>query len=232
MVRCEGPGSSEAESGGTVPTSVRRKTRLTTAPTTGSGVVFGDDHDLPLNKLNSDLRVNFLMHSEYASDGTLHNDGHGKQNLSVVFAMLMMLAFLVDQPQQHSCPLFQANLKNAGSRRLLWERLRSHSCHFVFQSMRELLEAMLHDRVKEMPCRRGIPVTGCVPVIRPGVSRATEHPPHRELLLPSRRGGRRQNLSTTHARFLRVARQAAAYRAGASGCRLESLWPINSRRFS
>ena len=29
-----------------------------------------------------------------------HNFGHGQQNLSVVFAMLMMLAFLVDQTQQ------------------------------------------------------------------------------------------------------------------------------------
>ena len=29
-----------------------------------------------------------------------HNYGHGKQNLSTVLAMLMMLAFLVDQTQQ------------------------------------------------------------------------------------------------------------------------------------
>ena len=33
-------------------------------------------------------------------DNFEHNDGHGEQNLSVVFAMLMMLAFLVDQTQQ------------------------------------------------------------------------------------------------------------------------------------
>ena len=33
-----------------------------------------------------------------------HNYGHGEQNLSVVFAMLMMLAFLVDQAQQLCCP--------------------------------------------------------------------------------------------------------------------------------
>jgi len=35
-----------------------------------------------------------------------HNYGHGKENLSVVFAMLMMLAFLVDQAQQLACQLF------------------------------------------------------------------------------------------------------------------------------
>src|SRR5208337_2473210 len=37
-----------------------------------------------------------------------HNYGHGEQNLSVVLALLMMLAFLVDQVQQLCCPLFQA----------------------------------------------------------------------------------------------------------------------------
>lgn len=37
-----------------------------------------------------------------------HNFGHGKQNLSVVLAMLMMLAFLIDQTQQLCCPVFRA----------------------------------------------------------------------------------------------------------------------------
>src|SRR5712692_8494527 len=37
-----------------------------------------------------------------------HNYGHGEQHLSVVFALLMMLAFLVDQAQQLCCALFQA----------------------------------------------------------------------------------------------------------------------------
>ena len=36
-----------------------------------------------------------------------HNYGHGTQNLSVVFALLMMLAFLVDQTQQLCCALFR-----------------------------------------------------------------------------------------------------------------------------
>jgi len=34
-----------------------------------------------------------------------HNFGHGEKNLSVVFAVLMMLAFLVDQVQQLACEL-------------------------------------------------------------------------------------------------------------------------------
>ena len=80
-----------------------------------------------------------------------HNFGHGNHNLSVVFAMLMMLAFLVDQVQQHSCPLFRAVLNKVGSKRTLWERIRSHYWHFIFKSMRQLYEVILYDLAKEMP---------------------------------------------------------------------------------
>jgi hypothetical protein len=54
-----------------------------------------------------------------------HNFGHGDKNLSVVFASLMMLAFLVDQAQQLACDLFQAVLKKEGSRIRLWEHMRA-----------------------------------------------------------------------------------------------------------
>ncbi len=80
-----------------------------------------------------------------------HNYGHGVQNLSVVFAMLMMLAFLVDQTQQLSCPLFRAVWKKLGSKRSLWEKLRSHFYHFTFRSMQQLYEAILYDLAKEVP---------------------------------------------------------------------------------
>jgi hypothetical protein len=80
-----------------------------------------------------------------------HNYGHGKLNLSVVFAMLMMLAFLVDQVQQLCCPLFQAVAKKLGSKRALWDNLRSHFRHFIFQSMKHLYEVILHDLAKELP---------------------------------------------------------------------------------
>jgi hypothetical protein len=80
-----------------------------------------------------------------------HNYGHGEQNLSVVFAMLMMLAFLVDQTQQLCCGLFRAVWKKLGSKRALWEKLRSHFYHFTFRSMRQLYEAMLYDLAKEVP---------------------------------------------------------------------------------
>jgi hypothetical protein len=154
-------------------------------------------HDLPLNKSNPDIRVNFLQYSEYGPDGhrlkhftwvtdltitqdnakhlarggrarwkvenetfnTLknqgyqfeHNFGHGKLNLSVVFAMLMMLAFLVDQTQELCCPLFQAVHQKLGSRRSLWDHLRSHFRHCRVDSMQQLQEAILYDLAKEMP---------------------------------------------------------------------------------
>jgi hypothetical protein len=46
--------------------------------------------------------------------------GHGEQNLSVVLAFLMLLAFLVDQTQQLCCPLFQAAWHKLGTKRHLW----------------------------------------------------------------------------------------------------------------
>ena len=154
-------------------------------------------HDLPLNKSNADLLVNFLQYTEVAADGSIrkrfswvtdltitrenarhlvrggrarwkienetfntlknqgyhfeHNYEHGEKNLSVVFAMLMMLAFLVDQTQELCCPLFQGVHKKLVSRRSLWDHLRSHFRHCLCESMQQLLEAILYDLAKEMP---------------------------------------------------------------------------------
>ena len=54
-----------------------------------------------------------------------HNFGHGYQHLSTVFAQLMLLAFLLDQVQQHCCGLFQQALAKQGYKRYFWEKLRS-----------------------------------------------------------------------------------------------------------
>lgn len=72
-----------------------------------------------------------------------HNFGHGRQHLSVVFAMLMMLTFLVDQTQQICCPLFRAVWRKLGTKRAVWDHLRSHFRHFIFQSMKHLYEVIL-----------------------------------------------------------------------------------------
>ncbi len=80
-----------------------------------------------------------------------HNYGHGEQNLSVVFATLMMLAFLVDQTQQLCCALFRAVWTQLGSKRLLWERMRALFYDYRLDSMRELLEALLYGFEKSHP---------------------------------------------------------------------------------
>jgi hypothetical protein len=74
-----------------------------------------------------------------------HNFGHGHQHLSVVLAMLMMLAFLVDQTQQLCCPLFAAAWEKCISKRALWEGLREIFHRFQVNSMQAIYEALLSD---------------------------------------------------------------------------------------
>lgn len=80
-----------------------------------------------------------------------HNFGHGYQHLSVVFAMLMMLAFLVDQVQQLCCPLFQAAWAKWGSKRLLWEKMRALFYDYALDSMQHLFEVLVYGFKKSIP---------------------------------------------------------------------------------
>jgi DDE family transposase len=83
-----------------------------------------------------------------------HNYGHGEQNLSVVLALLMMLAFLVDQVQQLCCPLFRAVWQKFKTKRQLWEEIRNSFHTLVFDSMTELLTALLRGIVRQRPVLR------------------------------------------------------------------------------
>jgi hypothetical protein len=73
-----------------------------------------------------------------------HNFGHGQNHLSVVFAVLMMLAFLVDQIQQLGDALFQAVLKKKKRLIRVHERMRALFDTLDFQSMAELYQAILY----------------------------------------------------------------------------------------
>jgi len=73
-----------------------------------------------------------------------HNYGLGKKNLSAVFTILMMLAFLVDQAQQISCWLFQAAWKKAESKRELWEHVRSIFRLFRVDSMETIYRVIAY----------------------------------------------------------------------------------------
>jgi len=55
-----------------------------------------------------------------------HNYGHGEDNLATNFALLMMLAFAIDQVQELCCPLFQKALEvMSNCRKYLWDCMRS-----------------------------------------------------------------------------------------------------------
>jgi hypothetical protein len=71
-----------------------------------------------------------------------HNYGHGEKHLAVVFAYLMMLAFLIDQLQQRSNALFQKAQAKAGTTRALWECMRHLFYAYEVASMREIYEAI------------------------------------------------------------------------------------------
>jgi len=73
-----------------------------------------------------------------------HNFGHGEKNLSVVFPLLMMLAFLFDQALQIACPLFQAALTKLHSRVRLWDRVRNLFASITFDSMEMLFRAIVY----------------------------------------------------------------------------------------
>ena len=71
-----------------------------------------------------------------------HHDGHGEQHRSVVLAMLMRLALLVDQTQQRCGALCQAVWARLGRTRLLGERLRALCFDDALESMRQWLAAL------------------------------------------------------------------------------------------
>ena len=80
-----------------------------------------------------------------------HNFGLGKQHLSEVFVLLMMLAFLVDQIQQLCCPLFQAAWKRWKTKRSLWEKVRSKFHEFHIDTMEELYRSILDHKPVPLP---------------------------------------------------------------------------------
>jgi len=64
-----------------------------------------------------------------------HNYGHGNKYLCVIFALLMMLAFWIDQIQQGWNTLFKTAWKAKQSKAALWESVRSKFSEFSVRSM-------------------------------------------------------------------------------------------------
>jgi len=73
-----------------------------------------------------------------------HNYGLGKEHLSEVFVMLMMLAFLVDQTQQLTSSLFKAAWEKLGTKRALWENVRNLFHSYEVDSMEMIYRAIVN----------------------------------------------------------------------------------------
>lgn len=73
-----------------------------------------------------------------------HNYGHGEKHLAVVMALLMMLAFAIDQVQQKSNALFRAAWAKKGPKCALWEAVRQLFSSFEVSSMRQIYEAIAY----------------------------------------------------------------------------------------
>jgi len=82
---------------------------------------------------------NTLKNQGYHLD---HNFGLGEKHLSLVFMTLTMLAFMVDQSQQLCCGLFRAAWERVGSKRALWEKMRSVFEMTDLDSMETLLKLL------------------------------------------------------------------------------------------
>ncbi len=81
-----------------------------------------------------------------------HNYGLGKNNLSTVFVLLMMLAFLVDQALQLCCVLFNEVWIKVKSKRQLWDDIRSMPIRLA-QARLIPLDSTMSVRFRKSPCR-------------------------------------------------------------------------------
>ncbi len=80
-----------------------------------------------------------------------HNFGHGYKNLSHVFAMLMLLAFTIDQILEMNCKAFKSALKAVKRRRYLHDRIIRvlYSCTVL--SWTSLYEGIANFDIKKRP---------------------------------------------------------------------------------
>ena len=84
---------------------------------------------------------NTLKNQDYEFE---HNFGHGQQYLATVFAMLMMLAFLIDQVQEYGCAFFQAARQRFHSRTSLWIKIKGLFTEFFIESWEALWRAIIY----------------------------------------------------------------------------------------
>lgn len=78
-----------------------------------------------------------------------HSYGHGKNHLTAVFTILMMLSFFIDQIQELSCNLFISVKKKVGSYKRVWEKMRVLFEYVRLSSWEELYNRILKKHIPE-----------------------------------------------------------------------------------
>jgi hypothetical protein len=73
-----------------------------------------------------------------------HNFGHGKKNLSTVFAHLMMLAFLVDQVQLLTSSIVQEGVVAKKQLKKFYQTLREYFFLLAFDNWEHLYTALAY----------------------------------------------------------------------------------------
>lgn len=73
-----------------------------------------------------------------------HNFGHGSENLSTNFSMLMLMAFFIDQIQELSCSLFKKARAKFRSRTSLWDRTKSMFKELLINKWDDLFNAIAY----------------------------------------------------------------------------------------
>jgi hypothetical protein len=72
-----------------------------------------------------------------------NNFGHGYKNLSVNFAYLMLIAFLIDQIQQSACGVFQEALKKYEGLKYVFARMRALFQILIFHDWESFFHALI-----------------------------------------------------------------------------------------
>ena len=78
-----------------------------------------------------------------------HNFGHGKQNLTVNFAMLMLMAFLVDQVIEMCDKNWNKAREKLKAKRAVWEKVLNIFQEFEVDSMEDIIKAIISDGCKK-----------------------------------------------------------------------------------
>ena len=90
--------------------------------------------------------LSYQFHRNVRLDSNFHNYGHGKNNLSINFIMIMFIAFLIDHIQLASCLKFQGAVKRFGTKARTWVEMVSIFKLVFFENWDHFFQCLLGER--------------------------------------------------------------------------------------